>query len=89
MTPALQSAAARIAMAFCATRELAEQEGLILEQTLFATVLRHPLFALSALQRQAVEKASEQQLIMALWRVFASGRFDQALGREQPAHQSH
>ena len=88
MDEPLQSAAAKIAMAYAVCCELAKHDGSVVEQAMFVTILQHPLFALSAPARAAVESATEQDLITALWREFASQRYDAALGRPtQATHQ--
>lgn len=88
MTPGLDHIAARIAACFAASVELSAQSGSSFELADFAKILRGPATGLTASQRTLLAGVSEAALVEALRLQFSSGRYDAALGREQPA-QSH
>jgi hypothetical protein len=85
MTP-LQSIAAKIAAAFSACHELAVQAGSTYELADFARILRSPAVGLTSNQRAILANTSEADLVDALHTEIASGRYDAALGRQQPEY---
>ena len=85
MIPGLDLIAAKIAACFAASMELATQSGSTFALADFAKILRGPATGLTASQRTILAGVSEGELVAALRKQLASGRYDAALGREQPA----
>ena len=85
---ALQAIAAKIATAFSACQELATAAGTTYELADFAKILRGPATGLTSNQRAILAGVSEADLVAALHSEFKSGRYDAALGREQPEYQN-
>jgi hypothetical protein len=79
--PILARAAYLLVLAFALALEDVACHGEELNRSTYAAILRSPAIPLRPEHHVAISAASQEELVKAIWRVIASGRFDQALGR--------